>query len=64
MSVRVIVRDHERGVLAFMCSSKLYKSNMTMAKALVAWIVVDFNKDLGLQHVHKGDALELVWAVD
>ncbi len=42
-------------------SSKSYIFNSTVVEAFVAWEVVEFSRDLELQHVIvEGDALEIV----
>lgn len=46
--VGVIVKDHEGKVLATMCSSKPYITDLIVVHAYAIWKAVEFSKDLGL----------------
>jgi hypothetical protein len=52
-----IIKDHERKVLATKCSSII---NPTVTKAFATYIVVEFDRDLGIQNIIlEDDALKI-----
>jgi hypothetical protein len=57
----VIVRDYEGNELASMCTIKLFVTDPIVCGAWAAWKVIEFCRDLGLQHAMiKEDALKIV----
>lgn len=60
MSIGIIVRKLERGVLATMSDSKLYIMDPIVAEALATLATAVFNTELGLQKiVLEGDAFKI-----
>jgi hypothetical protein len=51
MSVGIIVRYRDGKVMAAMCSSKPYITDLTGAEVFEAWKAVDFEIDLGIQNL-------------
>lgn len=64
MSINIIARDQEGGILATMSASKPHIMDQVVAKALAVLVVDGFRRDLGFQKVVlEGDALQIVQAL-
>jgi ribonuclease HI len=65
VGIGVIIRDHERDIIAMLCANKRYVTDPLLAEALAVWQASDLVKQLDLRRVTlEGDALSIVQAME